>query len=155
MLDWTWNLLHLPWSVKKIHFVVLLSDFIRHAARPGLDLVQFELIFVISCFADIDLLIGWESAWSTFVVPSEEHYKATINHLINVVISILPSLDHFIFKEVFIISMDSLFRPVVPACVNPLLALRILPSSIDLGYNRFREVVGVLKMDPITSRQLA
>jgi hypothetical protein len=65
-------------------------------------------------------------------------------------ITILPCLDYFIFKKVFIISMNGLFRSIVPACIDPLLALRILPSSIDLGYNRLREIVGILKVNPVT-----
>jgi hypothetical protein len=65
-------------------------------------------------------------------------------------ISILTSLDHFVFEKMFLISVDCLLGSIIPTRIDPFLTFRILPSSIDLGNDGLREIVRILKMDPIT-----
>lgn len=150
MFDRTWDLLHFPRRVEEVHLVILLSDFVRHAASPGLNFIELELLLVVSCLANVNFLIGRESSRATFVVSSKEHYKTTIDHFINMMISILASLNHFVLEKMFFVPVDCLLRSIVPACVDPLLPFGILPCSVNLGNNRLRKVVWILKMYPIT-----
>jgi hypothetical protein len=149
MLYRTRYLLHLPWDVKEVHLIVSLSDFIGDTACPSLNLIQFEILFVISGFANVNLLVNWKSTRTAFVVASEEHYEAAVHNFIDLVISVLPSLDDLILEEVFFVLMDRLLRPVVPACIDPLQSLRILPGTIYLSHNRLCEIIWILEMNPI------
>ena len=66
-------------------------------------------------------------------------------------IPILSCLDNFMWVEMLFILMHGLFRAVVPACVHPLLAFRILPGAIYLGDNRLGDIVGVLNVNPVSN----
>lgn len=151
IFDRTRYFLHLLWRLEQVHLVVLVPDFIRQATRPCLDLIKLMLLFVISCFTDIDFLICWEISRSSFVVPREEHNEASIHNLIYGMVTILASLDDLIFKKMTVISVHRLLGSVVPTSINPFGAILILPCAVDLSNNWFSEVVGVLDMYPVAS----
>ena len=50
----------------------------------------------------------------------------------------------------FFILMNGLLRPIVPAGIDPLFTIRVLPGTVDLGYDGFGNVVRILYMDPIS-----
>jgi hypothetical protein len=150
MLDGTRNLLHLSRCIKQIHLVILLSHFIWHTTSPRLDLVQLELFLVVSSLTYVDLLVCWKSSRTALVVSSEEHDEAAINDFFNLVVTILTSLHNLVFIEVLLETMDSLFWPVIPASINPLLAFSILPCAVDLGNNRLGNIILVREMNPIS-----
>lgn len=150
VLDGTRNLFELPRSVKQIHLIVLVANFIGQAAGPCLDFVQLVLLLVVSGLANVDVHIGRRVAGSSFVEAGKEHNEAAINNLIDGVVAVLSSLDHFILIKVAIEAMDGLFWAIVPAGIDPLCAVLVLPGSVDLGHDRFGEVVGVLNMNPVT-----
>lgn len=147
--DGTRELLHLLRSIEKIHFVVLLSHFIRETTCPSLDLVKFVLLLIVAGFTNVDLLVRGKVAWSTLVVSCKEHDETTINDLVYRMIAILPGLYHFILVEMLVESMHGLFRAIVPASIDPLPAILILPCSIDLRHDGFREIIRVLYVYPI------
>lgn len=64
-------------------------------------------------------------------------------------ISVLSSLNNFVGIEVLLILMHGLLRSIVPTCIDPLLALVVLPGAVDLGNDGFRNVVRVLYVNPI------
>ena len=107
-------------------------------------------LLIIPSFANVDLFIRREAARATLVKPSDKHYEASIDDLINVMISVLARFDYFALVKMTIKSMNRLFRPVIPTCIHPFLAIRVLPGAINLRDNRFREIIRVLNMDPIT-----
>lgn len=110
------------------------------------------LLFVVSCLANVNLFVGREVARSTFVVASEEHDETAIYNLVDGMIAILSSLDNLILIEVAIEAVDGLLGTVIPAGIDPLVALGILPCAVDLGDNRLGEVVCVLEVNPVAFR---
>lgn len=155
MLDGTRNLPQLPRHGKQVHLVILVADLVGHAARPCLDLVELELLLVVSGLADIDGLALGEPSWPTFGVSGDEHDEATVVNFLDAVVTILARLDDLVLKEVLLKPMDRLLGAVVPAGIHPLVANTILPGPINLGNNRFPWVVGVGNMDPVTYTMLA
>lgn len=107
------------------------------------------LFLVISGFADINFLVRGKIAWSTFVVACEEHHKAAIHHFIDGVITVLPCLDNFTIIEVPIKAVDSLLWTIIPACIDPLLSICVLPCPVDLSHNGLGKIVGILNMHPV------
>lgn len=150
VLDGTRNLFELPGSIKQVHLIVFVANFIWQAAGPCLDLVQLVLLLVVTRLANVNLHVGWRVSGSAFVVACEKHDEAAVDHLVDGMVAILPSLDHFILIKVAIEAMDGLLGSIVPACIDPLAAVLILPGAVDLSHNRFGQVVGILDVDPIT-----
>jgi hypothetical protein len=155
VFDWARQFAHSIWRVKQVHFVVFLSDFIWHAARPGFDLVKGESLLVVPRLTHIYRLIRRESPWTTAAKTGDKHDKASVEDILDPVISILPGFDHFMLEEELVHSMHGLFWSIVPACIDPSLALTILPSSIDLRNDRLAEIVGVSDMDPVTCKLMS
>lgn len=149
MFDWTGNFFHLTGRIEKIHFVVTVSYFVWNTACPGLDLVKAKILLIVSGFAHVNMLISWKAARPAFVKSGHEHNEATIHNLANLVIAVLPCLDNLVLEEMLLKAMDSLLRPIVPACIDPFLSLAILPHAEDLANCGFREVVWVADMNPI------
>ena len=144
MLDWTWYFLHLSWMGEKVHFIILLPHFIRYTASPCFDLVEFVFLLVVTCLTNVNFFVGWEATRSALVIASEEHHEASINYFIDLVVSVLTSLDNFVLKEVLFVSMNCLLRSIIPASVDPFVAISVLPSAVYLSNYRLCNVVGVL-----------
>jgi hypothetical protein len=149
MANRTGELLHLLRLLEEIHFVISLANLIRNTTSPRLDLVELMLLLVVSSLADVDILVGRESSRSTFVVSSNEHDKASIDNLINSMVSILTSFDDFVFQEMTVKSMDGLLGSVVPAGIDPFGAILILPRPENLSHDRFGQIIRVLNVDPV------
>jgi hypothetical protein len=147
--DWTWDFLQLPRRIEEVHHVILVSDLIRQAAGPGLDLVQLVVLLVVTRFADVDLLILGKVSRSALVVSCHKHDKAAVDYLINTVIAVLACLDHLVFEEMSVKSMHSLLWTVVPARVHPLPAICVLPCAVDLSHDRLGEIIYVLDVYPV------
>jgi hypothetical protein len=135
IFDWTWNLFQLLRYLEKVHLIVLVSDFIRQTTSPRFDFIDFMLFLVIAGLTNIDFFVFRKPAWPAFVESSKKHDETTINYLINWVVSILPSFHNFILKEVFVESMNSLLRSIIPACIYPFGTILILVSAVDLSNN--------------------
>lgn len=65
-------------------------------------------------------------------------------------VPVLSSLDNFVRVEMLFVLMHGLFGTVVPTCVHPLLAFRILPGAVDLGDNGLGHIIGVLNVNPVS-----
>ncbi len=150
MLDWTRDLFEPARNIENVHLVVLLTNLIRQAACPCLDLVELMLLFVVPCFANIDFLVFGEIPRTPLGVPGYEHDKAAIYDFTDTMVTILTRLDNFIFEKVFVNPVNRLLRSVIPAGIYPLLAGTVLPRAIDLSHNRFRQVIRVGDMNPVT-----
>jgi hypothetical protein len=137
VLDGTRNLFKLPGSIKQIHLIVFVANFIGQAAGPCLDFVQLMLLLVVSGLANVDIHVGWRVPWPPFVEARKEHNEAAIDNFVDGMVAVLSSLDHFILIKVAIVAMDGLFWSIVPAGIDPLGAVLVLPGAVDLGYNRF------------------
>lgn len=59
MLYGTGNLSHWARRVKKVHFIIAVSDFVWNAACPRFDFVEAESFFVVPRFTNIDMLVSW------------------------------------------------------------------------------------------------
>lgn len=46
--------------------------------------------------------------------------------------------------------MDGLLWSIVPAGVDPFLTIRVLPCTVDLGYDGFGHIIWVLYVNPIS-----
>lgn len=149
MFNWTWDLFHAPRYIVKVHFIVLVAHLVRHTACPSLDFVECELLFVITRFTHVNLLIRRKSPGTTFVEACHKHDKAAVQDLFNLVIAVLSSFDHLMFIEMLFITMYSLFWSVVPAGIDPSVTSTILPGSIDLGYSRLCQVIGIFNVNPV------
>jgi hypothetical protein len=145
----TWGLLQFPWCIEEIHYVVLVTNLIWQAACPSLDLVELVVLFVVARLAHVDLLVLREVARPTLVVPGDEHNEAAVHDFVDAMITILTSLDHFVFQKVSIETMHSLLGSVVPTGVHPLSAIRILPGAINLGHDGLGEIVRILYVHPV------
>ena len=95
-------LLHLPRMIEEVHLVILVSDFIRKTASPGLDRIELMPLFVVAIFADIHFHTIRDTARSSLEIAGVEHDKAFAFHFFNVVVPISSSLDDFIVKKVLI-----------------------------------------------------
>lgn len=142
-------LLQPPRNWIQVHLVILLANFVRQTAGPRFDTVKSIPILIVPCFADVDLLVWRESSRPTLVVPRMKHHKASIHNIVNQMVSILARLHHFVLVEALGHAMDGLFGPVIPTCVDPLLAGFVLPQAVDLGDNGFAQIVRVPDMNPI------
>ena len=151
MLNWAGDLLDLPRHVKEIHFVVLLAYLIWQAARPCFDLVKLVLLFIVTSFTNIDLLVRRQIPWASPAVASEEHHKATINDLINAMVSILAGFHHLVRVKMLLEVVNGLFRAIIPACIDPLFILGILPCPIDLRHNGLGHIIWVLNVNPVSN----
>ena len=58
------------------------------------------VLFVVSSFADVNLLVGRKVAGTAFVVTCNEHDETPVHYLVDAMVSILASLDNLIFEEV-------------------------------------------------------
>ncbi len=58
MLDRARYLLRLSGGIEEIHLIIPFANFVRQAARPGLDLVEPELLFVIPRLAYVDSFVA-------------------------------------------------------------------------------------------------
>lgn len=137
--------------IKHVHFVVSTTNFIRNAGFPGFDLVEMLFLLIISTLADVDghfLLVN--PLRPTPRVSGEEHDIALSKYLIDMVVSILSSLDNFMFIKLLFGPMNSLFWAVVPASIDPNLIVSIFPCAKDLGDGRFVRIIRVDNMNPIT-----
>jgi hypothetical protein len=135
--------------IKEIHLIVFLADLIRKAARPRLDFVEFVLFLIIARFANINVFIVWKSAGATLIMPCEKHNETPIDYFVNMMVSILACLNNLVLVEMSFKSMHCLLRPIIPASINPLLAVRILPSTVNLSDNRLCNIIGILNVDPV------
>lgn len=149
MLDWTWYLLHLSWMSEKIHFIIPLSYFVRYTAGPSLNLVEFMLLFVVTCLAHVHFFVRWKASRSSLVVTGKKHNEASIDYFVNLMISVLASLNNFVLKEMLLVSMNCLFWSVIPASIDPFVSLPVLPGTIYLSNYRFCDVVWILKVNPV------
>jgi hypothetical protein len=109
------------------------------------------VFLVVARFAHVDLFVLREVAWPALVVPRHEHDEASIHNLVNTMVSILACFDYLVLQKMPVEAMHCLLRSVVPTCVHPLSAVRILPRAIDLSNNRLREVVCVLNVHPVAN----
>jgi len=150
VFDWTGHFLHLARGIELVHLVVFVTNFIGQTTSPRLYLVEFVLLFIITALANVDLLVRGETFRATAVIASDEHDKASINHLVNGMIAILTRLYNFVLVEVSVIAMDSLLGSVVPACVDPLVAVLVLPSTIELRDDGLSEIICILNVYPVT-----
>lgn len=107
------------------------------------------LLFVVPRFANIYFLVVRKTARPAFVVPSDEHDKASINNLVYLMIPILSSFDNFVLIKVTIESVDGLLWTVIPTSVDPFTALRVLPCTVDLSHDGFGEIIRILDVYPI------
>lgn len=109
------------------------------------------LLLVVARVTDIDLFVFRKASWPASIIPCIEHNETAVNDLVDMVVPVLAGLDDLVWIEMLFILMHSLFRAVIPTCVHPLLAFRILPRSIYLGHDGLRNIVRVLDMDPISN----
>ena len=134
-----------------VHLVILVPDFVGQATSPRFDLIYAMLFFVVSCFADIHLPIGWCPAWSAFCESRVEHYKAPVDQFVDLVVSILSSFEDLVRPKVLLKMMYSLLGSVIPARVHPLLTVGIFPSPVDLSRNRLGDIISVSNVHPVTN----
>jgi hypothetical protein len=106
--------------------------------------------FIVSSLTHIDVLVWGKIAGAASAVASEEHDETTVDNFLDPMITVLASLDHFVGVEMLLKVMDSLLRSIIPASIDPLLVLRVLPCSVDLGDNGLGHIVGVLNVHPVT-----
>jgi hypothetical protein len=139
----------LRWSVKQVHLIVLLSNLVGNAACPRLDLVEPELFFIVARLAHVYLFVPWEPTRSAAAKTGDEHDKATIQDVLDLVIPILTGFHHLMVEEMLVEAMHCLLRPVIPTRVDPTLAVSILPGPIYLSNNRLGEIIWVADMNPI------
>ena len=149
VLYWAGNLAHPPRNVKQIHLIISLSHLVGYTAGPCLDLVERKSLLVISRFTNIHGFVRRESTRPAFGEPRDKHDKAVVQNIPDLVISVLPSFDYFVFEEVLFKAMYCLLRAVVPTSVDPFLAFAILPCPIDLRNDGLRQVVGVTNVNPV------
>lgn len=149
MLNRAGDLLHPPRHVKEVHLIVPFSHLIRHTARPRLDLVKSESLLVIPRLADVDVFVRGESPGPALVEPCHKHDEAPVEDIFDLVVAVLPRLDHLVLKEVFLEAVHRLLGSVVPARVNPFLTSAILPGSIDLRHDGLGEVIRIPDVNPI------
>ena len=136
MLDWTRYFLDLSRPIEKIHLIVLLPDFVRQAAGPRLDFVEFKFLLVVTRFAYVYFFIGGKSARSSSAVAGEEHDETSVHYFVYVMVAVLPGFHYFVRIEVLFVLMNGPLGSVVPDRVDPFLTLSILPRPVDLGHNR-------------------
>lgn len=108
------------------------------------------LFLIVARFADVDFFVGREIPWSSAVVTGEEHDETSVDNFINGMITVLSCLDDLVLVKVTIETVHGLFWPVVPTCIHPFAAFLILPGSVNLRHNWFREVVRVLDVNPVS-----
>lgn len=149
MSNWGWLLLEFVVHIVHVHLIIFLADLVRQTARPCLDAVESELLFVVPCLTDIDFFVSRKASWAAFVVASVEHDEAAIHNVVGEVISILTGLHNFILVEALRHAMDRLLGTIIPTRVDPLLASLIPPKTVDLRHNWFLQVVRVANVDPI------
>lgn len=149
MLDGARYLLHATGRAEQVHLVVFFPDFVRHTARPGFDLVESEFLFVVPRLAHVHIFAWRKASRPTFVEARDEHDEAAIQEVTNLVVAVLPRLDHLAFEKVLLVSVDRLFWSVVPASIDPLLPSTVLPSPEYLCHDGLGQVVGIANVDPI------
>ncbi|KAH3678811.1 hypothetical protein OGATHE_000080 [Ogataea polymorpha] len=64
-------------------------------------------------------------------------------------VSILASLENFVFEEQTIVTVRSPFWSVVPAYINVALSM-FLPHSEDLSHNRSIRIIGIFEQNPVS-----
>lgn len=150
VLDWTGHLSQSTRDVKQVHLIVLLANFVGHAAGPSLDLVEPVLLFIVSRLTDVDIFVLGEPPRPTLVETGYEHDETPIYDFVDAMVTVLARLDNLVLQKVLLKSMHSLFGAVIPAGVHPFLSRLVLPGSVYLSNNGFRQIVRVGDMDPIT-----
>lgn len=149
MSNWGWLLLEFVVHFEHVHLVVFLADLIRQTARPCLDAVEGEFLFVVPRLTNIDFFVSRKASRAAFVVPSMKHDEAAVHNIVGEMVSILTSLHDFILVEALRHAVDRLLWTVVPARVDPLLASLIPPKTVNLRHDWFLQVVRIANMNPI------
>lgn len=143
------NLLHWPRGIKEVHLVILFSNFIWYTACPSFDFVEPKLLLVVPGFANVYFLVGWEAARAALIKPCHEHDEATVDNFTKLVVAVLSRLHDFMFEKVLLVSMHRLLGSIIPAGVDPLLSLAVLPHPIDLCDNRLGKIIRVANVNPV------
>lgn len=142
------------WAFEKIHLVILVPNLIRHAACPGLDLHKACFLLVVPRLTHVDLFAPRKASRAAPVETGDEHDEASVQYILNLMIPILSGLDDLMIEEVPVKAVHCLLRTVVPASVDPPLSVSILPSSEDLGHDRFCQIVGISDVYPVPCIQV-
>jgi len=79
-----------------------------------------------------------------------EHNEAPAFNLFDPMVSILAGLHNLVLIEMLVESVNGLFRPVIPACVDPILTGRIRPRFEYLCHDGLIQVIWIANMNPIT-----
>lgn len=137
--------------IEKIHIIVFVSDLIRQTASPSFNFIQLVLFLVVPRVADVYFLVSGEAARAAPAISSGEHDKTAVDDLVDPMVSILSGFDNLVGKEVLLVLVHSLFWSVIPARIYPFLSIGILPGAIDLGDDRFRHVIRILHVDPVSN----
>ena len=146
----TWGFSTFTGLVEQVHLIIFISNLVRQTTCPCLYFVHLVSLLIISRFADIYFLSRTKATRSPSAKASDKHDEAPVNDLVNSMISILTRLDNLFRKKVLFELMDRLLGSVVPASVDPIFAVAVLPGTIDLSNDRFRHIVGILDVYPIS-----
>jgi len=65
------------------------------------------------------------------------------------VVTVLTGFDDFVLIKPLLDPMYSLFRAIIPTCVDPYLPIGIFPGTEDLGYCGLVRIIWVYKVNPI------
>lgn len=143
------ELLHPQGLRERIRDVVLLPDFVWHTARPCLDPGKSALLLVVPRLADIHALTGRQPTGASFEETRHEHDKAPINDLLDGVVAVLRRLGDLVLIEVLVLVVHGLLGAVVPAGVDPALALGVLPEPEDLSNDGLGQIICVVDVNPV------
>jgi hypothetical protein len=134
---------------KQVHGVILRVYLVGDTRLPSSDLVKGLFHLVVSGFTQVHLSVT-NALGPTSLVPCEEHDKTLFQNLVHQMVSVLARFDHLVLVEDLVYSMNGLFGPVVPACIDPLLTVGSLPDSEDLANGGFGGIIHVVNMNPVT-----
>lgn len=149
--DRTGEFLESALLLKRFQFVISSADFVWNAALPRLDLVEVPLRFVIATLAHVDGSLALIQALGTSArVSGEEHDVALSENFVNVVVTVLASFDDFVLVKLLLHPVHGLLGAVIPASVDPDLAIGVFPGSENLCYCGYVGVIGVNDVNPVT-----
>lgn len=136
--------------IEQIHLVVLVAYFIGKTAGPRLDRVELMESLIVTRLTDVDLRALCHVARSTLEVARVEHDEAFAFHFINAVITVPTRLHDLVGEEVFVEAVHCLLGSIIPAHIDPVLALRILVCAVYLSRDRLCQVIRILNVHPIS-----
>lgn len=149
VLDGTRSFLKPPRHIEEVHLIVLVSDLVGQTTCPSFNLVEFVLLFIVTCFAHIHFFVLRKTARSAFAVTGYKHDEASVHNLVNNMVAILACFNHLVFEKVLLKSMYCLFWTVVPAGVDTVLARLVNIGAINLSNDGFGQIIRISDVYPI------